>query len=60
VTEKTVRGGKIVKINCPRGLKSVNKLSEGGNKIAKKYCPWGGGKIGCKNCLNALKLDKTV
>jgi len=57
--------GKIVKINChrgvkksyPRGVKRVKKAIRGG-KIDKKLSE--GGKIGGKNCPRGIKLDKTV
>jgi len=46
--KKSVRGGKIYKKNCPRGVKSSNKMSEGG-QIVKISCQKGD-TIGEKIC----------
>jgi len=43
--------------SCSRGVKWVKKAVWGG-KIDKKLSE--GGKIGGKNCLRGVKLDKTV
>jgi len=66
IFRKNIRGGKIVKINCPRGYNGWKNLSERG-KIAEKNCPRAvksagktvlGGQIG-QNCLGGGHKKKT-